>query len=72
MTEKRRFIAGAICPKCKLEDKIFVRKQEDGTEVAECCRCGFTKAEKSEISSQEMVHARIKEKTVKFYKKGEH
>ncbi|MCD6047530.1 MAG: DNA-binding protein [Gammaproteobacteria bacterium] len=38
MTTKR-FIAGAVCPKCQLIDKIVVYG-ESGAEVCECVRCG--------------------------------
>lgn len=36
----RRFIAGAKCPKCGGEDKIYVTV-EDGDEVARCTVCDY-------------------------------
>ncbi len=36
----RRFIAGAICPKCKAIDKIVLHKQGD-QQQRECVACGF-------------------------------
>ena len=37
---KKRFIAGARCPQCQLEDKIFVY-HKDGEDIAECNNCGY-------------------------------
>lgn len=37
---KRRFIAGAICPQCKEVDKIVIY-QEKGVDVRECVRCDY-------------------------------
>lgn len=39
MTQKR-FIAGAVCPKCQLNDKIVVYQEAD-TAYCECVRCGY-------------------------------
>lgn len=36
----RRFIAGAKCPKCNSEDKIYVT-MEEGEEVARCTVCDY-------------------------------
>lgn len=43
----KRFIAGAVCPQCALEDKLVVYKIED-TEYCECVRCGFTQQQEAE------------------------
>ena len=37
---KRRFIAGAVCPRCGEMDKLVMYK-EDGKEFRECVSCGF-------------------------------
>lgn len=48
---QKRFIAGAVCPNCGLQDKIVVFHIA-GKDFAECVRCGHkqqaenTKAEK--------------------------
>lgn len=34
----RRFIAGAVCPKCEQMDKIYV---EGAGDVAKCSACGY-------------------------------
>ncbi|PHR85240.1 MAG: DNA-binding protein [Colwellia sp.] len=36
---KKRFIAGAVCPKCKAQDTMALTK-EDGVEKATCVNCG--------------------------------
>ena len=38
---KRRFIAGAVCPRCAAMDKIVVDLE---TDARECVSCGFTEA----------------------------
>ncbi|NRA43022.1 MAG: YheV family putative metal-binding protein [Pseudomonadales bacterium] len=38
---KRRFIAGAQCPKCEQVDKIVMYDHEDGFRYRECVACGF-------------------------------
>lgn len=37
---KKRFIAGAVCPRCSEMDKLVTYK-EDGKEFRECVSCGF-------------------------------
>ncbi len=37
---KKRFIAGAICPRCSEMDKLVMYK-EDGKSFRECVSCGF-------------------------------
>lgn len=39
-TPQKRFIAGALCPKCQERDKI-VFYQEDSQYIQECIACGF-------------------------------
>lgn len=41
MTIKKRFIAGAICPRCREIDKI-VMYSNDGTDYRECVACDFS------------------------------
>ena len=38
---KRRFIAGAVCPKCEQMDKIQMFDDEDQQRWRECVSCGF-------------------------------
>ena len=37
---KKRFIAGAACPKCAAVDKLMMYKEDD-KEFRECVACGF-------------------------------
>ncbi len=37
---KKQFIAGAKCPQCGLEDKIYIFHQ-DGDDIARCNACGY-------------------------------
>lgn len=39
-SEKRRFVAGAVCPRCSEMDKIVVYN-ENGRDFRECVACGF-------------------------------
>lgn len=39
--KKKRFIAGAICPRCSKLDTI-VMYNDEGTDVRECIDCDFT------------------------------
>jgi uncharacterized metal-binding protein (TIGR02443 family) len=38
---KRRFIAGAVCPRCAGMDKIVMYDNEQGQRVRECVSCGY-------------------------------
>ena len=36
----RRFVAGAVCPRCKAMDRLVISQSEDGA-LLECVSCGF-------------------------------
>ena len=38
----RRFIAGAVCPKCSEMDKIVMYTNDADEEVRECVSCGYS------------------------------
>lgn len=38
----KRFIAGAVCPRCSEMDKLRVYQDEEGHQVRECVRCGYS------------------------------
>lgn len=40
---KKRFIAGASCPKCQQVDKVFTYEKE-GREYAACTQCDYLEA----------------------------
>ena len=50
----RRFIAGAVCPKCAEMDKTVMYTNDAGEEVRECVSCGFfqTSTEQAEEDRQ--------------------
>lgn len=39
-SEQKRFIAGAVCPRCAALDKV-VAYHKDGSDYRECVACGF-------------------------------
>lgn len=39
-SSKRRFVAGAVCPRCSEMDKLLVYS-EDGKDYRECVACGY-------------------------------
>lgn len=44
MATPKRFIAGAICPRCAEMDKITMFTDDSDEQVRECVACGFTDA----------------------------
>ncbi len=46
---KRRFIAGAVCPQCQLQDKI-VLYVDNGDKFFECVKCGYKEKEQAAAS----------------------
>ena len=53
---KRRFIAGAVCPKCAEMDKTVMFSNDAGEEVRECVSCGY-----SQTTSEQAVEDQAKE-----------
>ncbi|MDX9873964.1 MAG: YheV family putative zinc ribbon protein [Spongiibacteraceae bacterium] len=41
---QRRFIAGAVCPRCSAMDKVVMYDDAEGRRVRECVACGFRDA----------------------------
>src|SRR5690554_7778450 len=44
MASPKRFIAGAVCPRCAEMDKITMFTTDAGDQVRECVACGYTDA----------------------------
>ncbi|MBE0485933.1 YheV family putative zinc ribbon protein [Marinobacter sp.] len=44
MASPKRFIAGAVCPRCAEMDKIMMFTDDAGEQVRECVACGYTDA----------------------------
>ncbi|WP_199915597.1 YheV family putative zinc ribbon protein [Saccharobesus litoralis] len=43
MKQKKRFIAGAVCPQCSAQDSLMLFL-ENNVEKVECVDCGYTKS----------------------------
>ncbi len=54
MPTKRRFIAGAVCPKCKQIDKTIVVERAKDRKTRQCISCGFDEPAPSISFSQEL------------------
>jgi uncharacterized metal-binding protein (TIGR02443 family) len=52
----RRFIAGAVCPKCSEMDRTVMYKNDADEEVRECISCGF-----SQTTSEQALEDNTKE-----------
>jgi len=50
---KRRFMAGAVCPRCSKMDTIQVYNQE-GKDYRECVECGFKEEMRLNIAPGEL------------------
>ena len=57
---RKRFIAGAVCPRCAKLDKIFTY-EEDGKQWRACSRCDFAE-EMIQPSAQEELPTRVSPK----------
>ena len=44
MASPKRFIAGAVCPRCAEMDKIMMFTDDNDEQIRECVACGFTDA----------------------------
>jgi len=50
---KRRFVAGAVCPRCSAMDKLTVY-HEAGKDYRECVSCGFKEEMRLNIATSEL------------------
>ena len=41
---QKRFVAGAVCPRCAEMDKLVMFNDAQDRQVRECVRCGYTDA----------------------------
>lgn len=49
----KRFIAGAVCPQCKLADKIFIYLNDADDQWRACASCDFEESLAEAIASQQ-------------------
>jgi uncharacterized metal-binding protein (TIGR02443 family) len=55
---KKRFIAGAVCPRCSEMDKIVMYTDDAGVQTKECVACGFSENMK-ELEQQQELSTRV-------------
>ncbi len=53
MISPKRFIAGAVCPKCAEMDRLVSYTNDDGT-FKECVACGFMEKQIVQIETNEL------------------
>ncbi|GAB2892073.1 YheV family putative zinc ribbon protein [Microbulbifer echini] len=53
-SSKKRFIAGAVCPRCSEMDRI-VNYQEEGKNYRECVSCGFKDEIRLQSAPSELI-----------------
>ena len=53
MNSPKRFIAGAVCPKCAEMDRLVSYSNDDGT-FKECVACGFIEKQIVQIEQNEL------------------
>ncbi len=54
MKKFKRFIAGAVCPRCAEIDKLQMHSNEAGEQVRECVRCGYSDRMTADGQQQEI------------------
>lgn len=54
--QRKRFIAGAVCPQCQAQDTLAVGREE-GTEVVVCVKCGYQQRQSDEPTTAAGRHA---------------
>ncbi len=50
---KKRFIAGAVCPRCGEMDRLHTFEKE-GSTIKECVSCGFTETQLVQVAVEEL------------------
>ncbi|EKT61039.1 YheV family putative zinc ribbon protein [Providencia sneebia] len=60
---RKRFIAGAICPKCKSQDTLMMWR-EDKIDIVECVNCGDQQRQED---SDATPHVRKQEKVIGIF-----
>ena len=53
MTMQKRFIAGAVCPRCGEMDKLLSYSNDEGT-YKECVACGFEEKQAVQVALDEL------------------
>ncbi len=61
----RRFIAGAVCPKCSEMDRTVMYTNDDGDEVRECISCGYSQTSKEQAQENSQANTLATELTTR-------
>ena len=61
----RRFIAGAVCPKCSEMDRTVMYTNDDGDEVRECISCGYSQTSKEQAQEDAQANTLATELTTR-------
>lgn len=60
---RKRFIAGAVCPKCQSQDTLMMWR-EDKIDVVECVNCGDQQRQVDDIATP---HVRKQEQVIGIF-----
>lgn len=63
MTERKRFIAGAVCPSCQAQDSLAMWR-ENNIDVVQCVKCGH---QMREVDKQAREHIRSQEQVIGIF-----
>ena len=61
----RRFIAGAVCPKCSEMDRTVMYSNDDGDEVRECISCGYSQTSTEQAAEDAQANGLATELTTR-------
>ncbi|WP_339803526.1 YheV family putative zinc ribbon protein [uncultured Marinobacter sp.] len=79
MPTPKRFIAGAVCPRCAEMDKLTMYTDDNETQHRECVSCGFTDTQGDPAPGNAELQTRVNKrkneddhtvKQVVFFKAG--
>lgn len=60
----KRFIAGAVCPRCAAMDRLTMYTDDEGVQHKECVSCGFTDSQGGEgPSGNAELETRVNKRT---------
>jgi len=67
MSNRKRFIAGAVCPECQTQDTLAMWR-EDNVDVVQCVQCGHLERRADALAEQ---HIRKDEQVIGIFTPGE-
>ena len=67
MSNRKRFIAGAVCPECQAQDTLAMWR-EDNVDVVQCVQCGHLERRADAHAEQ---HVRKEEQVIGIFTPGE-